>query len=70
MGHGTDMMRYLHADARAAMDLALYEQQKGPTLGLDAPQLQVLVTCSTTFSLPAMAICTQSHTGATAPEQH
>lgn len=30
------------ADARAAMDLALYEQQKGPTPPLPAPDLQVL----------------------------
>lgn len=29
------------ADARAAMDLALFEQQKGPTPALEAPQLQV-----------------------------
>ena len=29
------------ADARAAMDLALYEQQKGPTPPLPAPTLDV-----------------------------
>jgi hypothetical protein len=35
------------------MDLALFEQQKGPTLGLDAPQLQVIDRHLVTESLPA-----------------
>jgi hypothetical protein len=42
--HSTLICCHVPADACAAMDLALFEQQKGPTLELDAPQLQVIHT--------------------------